>query len=134
MILGSPMNGNQESQGRENAERTSSRAVYRPLVDIIETPDAVLLMADLPGVDERETDVQLDKKVLTIRGRVQPATFDGYTLAYSEYGVGDFERAFTVSDEIDREEVQATVKNGVLKVLLPKSRQTASKKISVFAG
>jgi HSP20 family protein len=52
----------------------------------------------------------------------------------TEYGVGDYERSFTLPNEIDRECIQATVKHGVLKLTLPKAQQAVAKKITVAAG
>jgi len=50
-----------------------------------------------------------------------------------EYGVGDFERVFTVSDDVDRDAIEATVKDGVLQLKLPKTAQSARRKINVVA-
>lgn len=64
--------GKQELQGQEGVERTRSGRVYTPAVDIYETTEAIVLVADMPGVDESSVDVTLEKSVLTIYGRVQP--------------------------------------------------------------
>jgi HSP20 family protein len=112
---------------------TEQRAVFRPSVDILESPTDVVLVADVPGVDEAHLDVTLDKNVLTIRGKVEPTSFEGYTPVRTEYGVGDFERVFTVSDDVNREAIEATVKDGVLQMKLPKTAQSARRKINVVA-
>ncbi len=118
----------------EGVERTTTRAVFRPRVDIIERADSILLVADLPGVDESGVDITLDKHVLTIRGTVVPLEMSGQTAAYREYDEGDFERAFTISAAVDRDAIDATVKNGVLRVRLPRSKESGSQKIRVSAG
>lgn len=123
-----------ECQKTETAERPRARSVYRPHVDIVETADAVLLTADLPGVTENDVDVMLDKDVLTLRARVEPPHYEGYVPAALEYGVGDWERAFTVSNEIDRGRIEASVKDGVLRVRLPKSPVATTRRIAVTAG
>ena len=69
----------------------------------MESPSDVVLVADVPGVDESHLDVTLDKNVLTIRGKSRCPSFEGYTPIRTEYGVGDFERVFTVSDDVNRE-------------------------------
>ena len=120
-----------ETETPEGVEPASARAVFRPPVDIVETPDAVLLVADLPGVDEAGTEVTLEKNVLTIRGTANPPQYAGFSPIYTEYEFGDFERAFTVSAEIDRERIEATVKDGVLRIRLPKAKQAAARKINV---
>jgi len=110
-----------------------ARPVYRPLVDVIDTADSLVLVMDLPGVDENETEVTLEKNLLTIRGTVSPPSFAGHTLAHAEYGVGNFERVFTVSEQVNRDQIDATVKDGVLRVTLPKAKQAAAQKIAVKA-
>jgi HSP20 family protein len=112
---------------------TEQHAVFRPSVDILESPSDVVLVADVPGVDESHLDVTLDKNVLTIRGKVETPAFEGYTPVRTEYGVGDFERVFTVSDDVNREGIEATVKDGVLQMRLPKTAQSARRKINVVA-
>lgn len=115
-------------------QEAEERAVLLPRVDIAETEDAVLLTAEMPGVDEAGIDVTVEKNVLTIRGSVQRPQLEGYTLAYSEYEIGDYEREFTLSQEIDREHIEATVKDGVLRLQLPKAKGAGTHKIRVKAG
>lgn len=124
----------EESPTPDGVERAAASTVFRPRVDIVEGPDAVLLFADVPGADEGHTDVSLEKNVLTIRASVQPGELEGFTLAAAEYEVGDFERAFTLSDEIDRNGIEAVVSDGVLRVTLPKAKDSSSRKITVQAG
>ena len=112
-------------------ERTRNRKVYVPKVDIIETGDAMVMYADIPGADEKTVDVTLEKSVLTIRGTIAPQEFEGRSIVYAEYDVGDYERSFTVSDEVDRDRIEAVVKNGVLKLVLHKIPQVEAKKITV---
>jgi HSP20 family molecular chaperone IbpA len=116
-----------------NNNGTEQQAVYRPSVDILDSPSDVVLVADVPGVDESHLDVTLDKNLLTIRGRVEAPSFEGYTPVRTEYGVGDFERVFTVSDDVNRDAIEATVKDGVLQLNLPKTAQSARRKINVVA-
>jgi HSP20 family protein len=112
-------------------ERTRNRKVFVPKVDIIETGDAMVMYADMPGADEKSVEVTLEKNILTIAGTVKPQEFPGRSIAYSEYDVGDYERVFTVSDEVDRDRIAAIVKNGVLKLTLHKALQVEVKKIAV---
>jgi HSP20 family molecular chaperone IbpA len=115
-------------------ERASSRPVYRPRVDILDTQDAVVLIADLPGVAEDGADVTLEKNVLTIRGSVTAAVDEDLQDIATEYGTGDFERVFTLTDEIDRSGIEASMKDGVLRVRLPRAKEVASRKIAVKSG
>ena len=96
--------------------------------------DAILVVANMPGVDESSVDITLEKNLLTIKGYVDAVVPEGYTLAYAEYEVGDYERSFTLSDEIDREHIEAEVKDGVLHLRLPKAEPVMARKIAVKAG
>jgi HSP20 family molecular chaperone IbpA len=124
----------QESATPEGTERIQSRRVYVPHVDILETDDTLLLVGDMPGVDENGVDVTIEKNILTIKGSVVRGVPAGYKLSYEEYGVGDYERSFTLPNEIDRDGIQATIKDGVLKLALPKAKQAVAKKVTVTAG
>jgi HSP20 family molecular chaperone IbpA len=120
-----------EASSPVETERTQARKVFVPRVDICETKDAIVLLADMPGVDEKSIDITLEKNVLTLMGRLEPETYEGYGAAYVEYDAGDYERAFTLSDEIDRDRIDASVKNGVLRLTLPKAEPVKLKKINV---
>ena len=111
----------QEVETVDGAERTRARRAYVPRVDIYETDDAIILLTDMPGVDENSVDIMLEKNVLTINGYVHVDDPDNYSLSYAEYESGDYERSFNLSNEIDRENIEATVKNGVLRLHLPQS-------------
>ena len=116
------------------AEPTSSRTLLRPAVEIIDSENEIQLVAEMPGVDEQDADVTLERNVLTIRGKSRPVEPEGFELVYSEYTPADFERSFTLSEEIDREKIEATVKNGVLTLRLPKIKEAQTRKIGIKAG
>jgi HSP20 family protein len=118
----------------EGVERTKPRKVFKPDVDITEQKEDTVLTADLPGVDDKSLDITLEKNVITIRGNVEPEIPAGYRLAYAEYEVGDYERAFTLSDEVDKDRIQATIKNGVLRLVLPKAAAAKARKIAISAA
>jgi HSP20 family protein len=114
-------------------ELTRARKIYSPAVDIIERKDDIIVIADMPGVDDKTIDITLEKNILTIYGRVDADIPEKHTLYLSEYGVGDYQRVFTLTDEVDREKIQATVKNGVMRILLPKAEIVKTRKIQVKA-
>jgi len=118
----------------QREERTRERRVYVPSVDIIEGKDETTVIADISGVDESFVDITLEKNILEIYGKVDPDIPQEMSLVISEYGIGDYHRRFTLSDEIDRDRIQATVKNGVLKLLLPRAEKAKTRKIEVKAG
>jgi len=123
----------QEATTVDGAERTRDRKAFIPRVDIYETNDEIVIVADMPGVDEKSVDVTLEKNVLTINGYVEWADPDGYSLAYAEYEVGDYQRSFTLSNDIDFDNIEASVKDGVLWLQLPKAGPAKTKKIAVKA-
>ena len=116
------------------AERTRGRPAFVPRADIYETEEAIVVVADMPGVDERSLDITLEKGVLTLNGTVEPEAPEGYSLSYAEYRVGDYTRSFSLSDEIDQEAIEATLKDGVLRLALPKITEFKTTKIAVKAG
>lgn len=124
----------QHTQAPAEAERTRNRRIYSPPVDILELKDAICLSADMPGVDEKSVDITLDNNVLTISGTVQMEPPKDYTLEYAEYGIGDYQRSFTLSENIDQNKIEASMKNGVLRLTLPKSEAAKERKIEVRAS
>jgi len=122
-----------EAQAPAALERMSERSVYMPRADIIETPSSVVVLVDMPGVDAKSVDITLEKDVLSITGWVEAQPPAGYHLAFAEYEVGDYQRTFTLSDEVDCEGISAVVKNGVLRLTLPKAKVALAKRIAVKA-
>jgi HSP20 family protein len=125
----------QEAEINEGAERTRASRVYVPQVDIYSAGDNIIILADMPGVAEKDVDIMLDKDVLTINGYVsETAEPEGYDLVHGEYGIGDYQRTFTLPDEIDRDNIEATFSHGVLRMTLPKAPEAQARKISVSAA
>lgn len=126
----------QEVETSEVAERTRATRVYLPNVDILSDLEGIIIIADMPGVDEKDMEITLEKNVLTISGYISSAILapEGYELVHSEYGVGDYHRSFTIPDEIDRDNIEAALKHGVLSVRLPKAPEAQARKISIKAG
>ena len=91
-------------------------------------------MLEMPGVAIDDVDITLEKRVLTIRGRTSSVQSDKLRLAYAEYGEGDYERAFTLSEDFDPGRIEASMSNGVLTMRLPRSEAAQPKKIAVKAG
>ncbi|PTQ66518.1 Hsp20/alpha crystallin family protein [Celeribacter persicus] len=118
----------------ETPETTTGRRIYRPLTDIVETADGMTLMLEMPGVTAEDVDITLEKRVLTIRGKVHTTQPEKLQLAYAEYGEGDFERAFTMSDDFDPDKIGAQLSNGVLTLTLPRAAEAQPKKITVKAS
>jgi len=118
----------------EGSERTRECRCFVPRADVFEEDDQIVIVADVPGVNEDSVDITLEKNVLTINAYIEPFELEGYSLSFAEYEVGDYQRSFRLSDEIDREKIQATIKDGVLHLYLPKASEARSRKIAVQAG
>ncbi|OPY04151.1 MAG: Spore protein SP21 [Syntrophorhabdus sp. PtaB.Bin184] len=123
-----------EAAEADLVERTRAAKIYNPDVDIIEGKDRIVVIADMPGVSENSVEVTLDDNVLTIYGRVDWKLPEKMKLTHAEYGVGDYQRIFTISGEINRESIEARVKNGVLRLVMPKNDVPKMRKIAVKAG
>ncbi len=102
-----------------------------PLIDIHEGPEGLVLEADLPGVSEDQVSIQLEDNVLVLHARVKPPVPEGARALYEEYGVGDFYRSFILSDEVDRGRISAELRNGVLRLLLPKAERARTRRIEI---
>ncbi len=106
--------------------------VFEPRVDIAEVDDTMLLYVDLPCVKSEDVDVRFENRELQIRGKVPPAAPQRHFLL-QEYGVGDYYRAFSVTDDVDADNIRADLTDGVLTVLLPKAAALKQRRITVNA-
>ncbi len=118
----------QELQGQE---QTRPGRTYVPEVDIAETPDALWLWADMPGVGDHSVDVNLVDGVLSIEGRVSLEDYEKLSPVYTEYNIGNYLRRFTLSENIDAEKIKARMHDGVLELELPKSERAKPRRINI---
>ena len=121
----------QEEAPADEMERTRSRRSFVPRADIYETEKEIIVLADIPGANDKTVDITLEKNVLTINAYIEPAIPSGFDVAYAEYEEGDYQRSFRLSDEIDRNKIEAVVSEGVLRLRLPKIQEAKTKKIAV---
>ena len=119
---------------REAGQRTPPRPVFMPPADIYETKDSIVVLAEMPGVSPEGVDISLERRVLTIRGRSAANEHGGYQRVYNEYADGDYERVFTLSENIDRDRIEATLKDGVLQLVLPKAEAAKARRIELKAS
>ncbi|MCL6504280.1 MAG: Hsp20/alpha crystallin family protein [Pirellulales bacterium] len=116
------------------AERTRSGQTYRPNVDILEQPEELVMLVDLPGCQGDQIDVRFEDGELTIHAPVAPRQPAGTRYWLREYGVGDFYRTFRVSEQIDSQRMHASYAQGVLTLHLPKVQSAQPRKIPVAVG
>lgn len=125
--------GGRDTITRNDRETPVERA-FVPAVDIFETGDRTVILADMPGVASEDVDVTLERQVLTLRGRVRRHAPEGYRRLSSEYREGDYERVFTLSDAVDQKKIKADFRNGVLRLELPRAAEAKPRKITVKAA
>ncbi len=119
------------AQEVSRVEHTRNRAHFRPSVDIVETADELLVMADMPGASAESIDIRFENGSLSIHGKVADRQDAGAAFLLREYEVGDFHRMFEVSEMIDPERIHAEYKLGVLTLHLPKADAAKPRKIAV---
>ena len=118
---------------REERQPVKATRTFIPRVDIYQTNTETIVLVEMPGVDEGDADITLDKDILTIRGEAAFQNPAQYRWVHREYAIGKFERAFTLTDTIDRDQISAEMKNGLLRLTLPKVEAARPKKITVKA-
>ena len=114
----------------ENGEATRPGITYSPTVDIFETDEAITVLADMPGVAADGIDIDVKDGVLTITGTVQEME-SRFEPVYREYGVGGYQRRFTLGDKVDATKISAKLVNGVLNIDLPKADRMRPRRIQV---
>ena len=108
---------------------------WAPVVDIYEQGGDIVLKAELPGVDPKDTDIRVENNTLTLRGErklddeVKRESYHRVERAY-----GTFSRSFTLPSVVDTEKIKAEYRDGVLRVILPKREEAKPKQITVTVG
>lgn len=115
-----------------SAEPTRQVPLFQPRFDITENESELTLYGDLPGVKQDDVDVRYEHEQLIIQGRVA-ARNEGLQMLRQEYGIGDFQRTFSIGESIDAAAITAEIHNGVLVVHLPKAEACKPKRIEVKA-
>ncbi len=121
----------QDSVNRIFSEGAATRP-WTPSVDIKETENEITLIADVPGVDQKDLEIKIEDGTLTLKGErkfEEEKKGEGYHRI--ERGYGSFVRCFSIPDSVDPEKVKATYKNGVLTVTLPKKEVAKPRTVKV---
>jgi HSP20 family molecular chaperone IbpA len=118
---------------KEAGEGTRPGPVFVPAVDILENEKELIVLADMPGVDSKNVDVDLRDNQLTIIGRIDSVEDEKEVSLYKEFNWGDYFRVFTLSDIIDQGKITAKMDNGVLRLVLPKFEKAKPQKIKVIS-
>jgi HSP20 family protein len=121
-----------EMWGRGRREDESVTGNWMPSVDVKETKDGLQIFAEVAGVDPTDVEVTVEGGVLTLKGsRTFEKAVEGETYHRVERAYGLFERSFTLPTNVEPEKIQATYKNGVLQLSLPKREEAKPKAIAI---
>jgi HSP20 family molecular chaperone IbpA len=104
---------------------------YTPPIDIHEGPEGLILEADLPGATEQNLSINLEDNVLSLFAKIESPVPEGTRLLHEEHRLGDYQRSFILSDEVDRNRITAELKNGVLRIVLPKAEHARTRRIEI---
>jgi HSP20 family molecular chaperone IbpA len=117
-----------------SVEQTRPGAVFMPNVDIFETDKQITLLADLPGVTAENLNIDLRDNILTLSGEVMPFEGADEKDLLIEYEIGKYYRQFTLSDVVAQNQIDAQLKDGVLRLTLAKVEKAKPRTITVSAG
>lgn len=121
--------------GRTPSSMAATEAMWSPLVDIHETKDSFLLMAELPGVKQEDVEVSVEGDTLTLKGeRKREAEVKEDQYHRIERSYGRFERSILLPSVVDPNRVKATYRDGVLEVQLPKKEEAKPKAVKIEAA
>jgi HSP20 family protein len=103
-----------------------------PAVDVVENPDSFTVECDLPGIEQKDIDISIASGVLTIKGEKRVEQKSEKRKVYKkETWEGSFQRTISLPTTVDADKVEATFKNGVLKINLPKREEAKTKRIEL---
>jgi HSP20 family molecular chaperone IbpA len=119
---------------RESTQTQKAREsgpTLRPPVNVFEDAEGITLEADMPGVSRDRLELQVDKDSLLIEGDVQVATPEGMEALYADVRATRYSRSFALSRELDTENIDASLKDGVLRLRIPKRAEVRPRRIEV---
>ena len=122
----------EQTLSRSRGEEGAAAATWTPAVDIYETPDTIVIKADLPGVVREDIEIQIDDNILTLKGE-RRFSKDVHEESYLriERTYGSFHRCFTLPATIHQEKIRAVCRDGVLELTLPKAEGSKPRRIAI---
>ena len=104
---------------------------WMPSSDIAETDKLYMVTMELPGIDMEKMDISYNDRMLTVKGEKEKESMEGECCHSAERYSGSFERSFRIPGDVDSDKIDATYKDGILKLSLPKSEKSKPKKIEI---
>lgn len=120
----------------ESVMKTEERRLPRvkPATDIIEKEDGFYIFVDMPGVGKKDLIIDLNDEELKVTGKADYELPEGQKLGHVEFGGGEYFRSFTISHIVNKDNIKATLKDGVLEIYLPRHDKVHPRKIEIQAG
>ena len=131
MAAGQELQVQEKRELQTKEEGTTPARVFLPSTDIYETDQGLTVVMEMPGVDKGNVDVGLENGVLTVEGRIDFGKYQDLQPVYSEYNIGNYRRSFSLPETVDQEKIAAEMKDGVLKLTLPKAEKAKPRKIAI---
>ena len=124
---------NVKQRAPSRGQQRESEVVLRPPVDIYEDANGITLMADMPGVSRDRLTIEVDKDMLLVEGEARIEMSEGMEALYADVRSTRYRRSFTLSGELETDQIDASLKDGVLSVRIPKRAEVRPRKIEVRA-
>jgi HSP20 family molecular chaperone IbpA len=128
------MNESSQVQKPDAPAPSVPQAALMPAVDILESEVGITLLADMPGVSRERLGVRVDGEQLLIEGAAEVKVPEGLELVHGEIRNPYYRRSFTLSRELDPARIEANLKDGVLRLHIPKSEEARPRRIEVNVG
>jgi len=122
----------EQTLSRSRSEEGIAASTWTPSVDIYETPETIVLKAELPGLSREDIEIQIRDNALSLKGErrfAKDAQQENYLRIERAYGA--FQRSFTLPATIQQDKIRAVFRDGVLELTLPKAEEAKSKKIAI---
>jgi HSP20 family protein len=112
-------------------EKTVPARYFVPATDIHETDEALTVVMEVPGVERKDIDINVERDVIRVEAHIDPAKYDGLDPLYTEYNVGHFARSFSLSGKVDQQQIGAQLEDGVLTLTLKKAKDATPRRIEI---
>lgn len=125
--------GEDTAMNNETTDAAAAAPLLKPRIEVMETESGYRIVADMPGVSLNNVELVLSGDRIELNGEAQDDSVPGYRMTHREYHPGTFSRTLSLPDDIDREQVRAELKNGLLTINLPRSKAARPRSIKIEA-